>query len=120
MRWRQPVSLSAARCTTWNGSITARAARQHVGGGGAVAGEPVHRHDLDPAAEVGVLGVEPALEDLSGSTGHHVEQPRWAGAVDDRSQVDQDRHEVRFALAAAVFPLVLIDPEVADPVEVNG
>ena len=25
MRWRHTVSLSAARCTTWNGSITVRA-----------------------------------------------------------------------------------------------
>src|SRR5690606_7739385 len=92
--------------------------RQSVGGGGVVAGEPVHRHDLDSAAEVRVLGAQPVGEHRDGSAGHHVEQAGWAGAVDDRSQIDDDGHEIGLALPAAVFPLVFINTQIANTVEV--
>jgi len=41
-----------AKATTWNGSITGVAWGQHFGGGGLVAAEAIHGHDLDPVAEL--------------------------------------------------------------------
>ena len=43
--------------------------------GGLVAGEPVHRQDLDAIAERGCLGLQPGLERLFGAALDHRQQP---------------------------------------------
>src|SRR5699024_12730245 len=44
-----------------------------LGGGRVVAGEPVHRHHLDPVPKGLVTGVEPVGEDLGRTAGDHVQ-----------------------------------------------
>ena len=86
-----------------------------LGGGGLEAGEPVHRHHLDPVPERGCLGVEPGLEHRLGAAFDHVQQPCRAGAVAHRGEVD-DHGDVLVA-AAGVSPGVLIDADHRDAVE---
>lgn len=54
------------------------------------------------------------------AAGDHVQQTGGAVGVDHRSQVHDHRGEVWVTLTAAVLPLVLVHPEVADPVEAPG
>lgn len=78
------------------------------GGGGAVAGEPVHRDHPDTVAERRITRVEPVLQRGFGAPGDHIQQPGRTGTVHDWGQVDQYRHETRITLAANMFPLVFI------------
>jgi hypothetical protein len=88
---------------------------QLLGGGGFEAGEPVHRHDLDPVTELGALLLQPGGEDLFGSAFDHVQQPGRAGAVADRGEVDD--HGDVLVPAAGVSPAVLVDPDHLHAVE---
>src|SRR3954465_10818257 len=66
---------------------------QLVAGGGLEAGEPVHRDPLQ-AVPPGPGGPgEPGWERLLGAALDHRQQPRRAGPVPDRGQVDDDGDE---------------------------
>ena len=86
-----------------------------LGGGGLEPGEPVHRDDLDHVApRLRAVG-EPGLEHLLGTALDHVQQPGRAGAVADRGEVDDHRHEL--VAAAGVAPHVLVHTDRGDTVE---
>ena len=75
---------------------------QDLGRGGLVAAEPVHGHDLDLVTEAGGLVGQPALQRCRRASGDQVEQPRPAGAVQHRGQVDDDRDVAVLAGSAGV------------------
>ena len=82
---------------------------QLLGGGGLEPGEPVHRDDLHPVApRLRPLG-QPGLERLLRAALDHVQQPRRAGPVTDRGEVD-DHGDVLVA-APGVPPHVLVDAD---------
>ena len=88
---------------------------QLLGGGGLEPGEAVHRDHLELVAPgLGALG-EPGLEHLFRAALDHVQQPRRAGAVTDRGQVDDHGHVL--VAAAGVPPHVLIDADHLHAVE---
>lgn len=99
--------------------------RVHHGGGvvefldrgGLVAGESVHRDDLDPVAPGVGAGGEPGLEHLFRAALDHVQQPRRAGTVSGRGEVDDHGHVLR--AAAGVAPAVLVNPDHTHTIEAS-
>lgn len=85
-----------------------------------VAGETIHGHHLDPFGDVLLTLGEPIAQGFGGASGDHVEEPSRSGAVNDRCEIDDDSDEVRVAMSAAVFPLALVDSQVADAAEAPG
>ena len=114
-RRRHRSRASPARRTTWKGSITATAS----GSSSAVAVlnpvNPSIATTSTPSRQAcGAVG-EPGLERLLGAALDHVQQPRRAGAVADRGEVD-DHGDVLVA-AAGVPPDVLVDADDLHAVE---
>lgn len=113
------MSLSAPGCTRKR--VYHRPLRWERGCGGVVvAGETIHGHHLDPFADVLLTLGEPIAQGFGGASGDHVEEPSRSGAVNDRCEIDDDSDEVRVAMSAAVFPLALVDSQVADAAEALG
>ena len=89
-----------------------------LGGSGLEAGEAVHRHDLDTVAPLLWSCGEPGLERGLGAALDHVEKPRWACAVADRGEVDDDGDV--FVATPGVPPDVLIDAQDLHAIEPGG
>jgi hypothetical protein len=112
-----PVERVAVEADDVGGVHHRRRCRRLFGGGGLESGEPVHRDDLQPVAP-GLRPVrEPHRDRQLGAAFDHCQQPRRAGPVPDRRQVDDDRDEL--VAAAGVPPHVLIDADDPDPVEAS-
>ena len=88
---------------------------EFFGGGRLEACEPVHRDDFDPLAPLGWARREPLLEHRLRTTLDHVQQPRGAGLVAGRGEVDD--HGDVLVTEAGVPPDVLVDADRGDPVE---
>ena len=84
------------------------------GGGGLVAGEPVHRDDLNGVGEVGGLGGQPRRQRARRASFDQVEQPRRAGLIVGWGQIDDQRDESRRAQASG-RPAVLVDTDHPHP-----
>jgi len=79
-----------------------------LGRGGLEAGESVHRDDVDPVPPPLRTAPQPLLERVLRPALDHVQQPRRAGPVAGRSEVDDHRHIP--VATPGVPPHVLIDP----------
>lgn len=71
-----------------------------------VAGEPVHRDDLDAVAPVLLTFGQPCAECLLGAALDHVRQPGGAGGVPHSGEVDDDGGVP--VLAAGAVPVGLV------------
>jgi hypothetical protein len=78
-----------AQLVGWNPavSITVTASGKAVSAAFLLAPGPVHRHDLDLAAEGLGAGLEPALRRRCRAARHHVQQPSRSLACEYGSQV---------------------------------
>ena len=85
-----------------------------------VAGEAVHRNDLDSVPKHLIPCTKPRAEHGGRTARNHIEQPGRTGTVDHRGQVHDHGHEVRITLPSYVFPLMLVHAEDPHPVEVSG
>ena len=88
---------------------------EFLGGGGLEPGEAVHRDHVDRVAPGLWPFGQPLLEDLFRAALDHVQQPRLAGTVTDRGEVDDDGHVG--VTTAGVAPNMLIDADDVHPVE---
>lgn len=85
--------------------------------GGFEAGESVHRDDVYAITPSLRTGLQPLLEHLLRTSGHHVEQTHWACCLADRGEADEDGDV--FVAMPGVPPYVLVDSDYADPVETS-
>lgn len=93
--------------------------RRRVGnlltGGGLVAGEPVHRDDVDAVSPGLRAPGQPGLEGVLRPARDHVQQPGRSRLLADRCEVDDDGDVL--VTETCVAPDVLVDADRGDPVE---